>query len=335
MQYKILVYSTQTWKTRAAKHRRMAALMMTGGALTDVQFVTRLWTGGKPEIIDGRLTEAWFEKNISGPAKAQGFNHAIFHFSMEEGRRWRIDDGIRGSNYKEGDFFGESWVRSDENSVIKFKDGTKRDRYEKVIPHEIGHELKNQGLTTLEIHDYDYKGEINNLEGFYRDLTITKEQQVRSLYGRVADLLKKKLAITKPKLPLKDLQPLVRRKANEVIIDMEMLGHPVRITSGYRSAEEQQALYDRGRTKPGIVVTNAKPGESLHNYGVAVDFVFIKEGFKASNELWETLGAILERHGFEWGGRWKSFPDRPHGQLMLGHKLIDFKNNTVNWNKYV
>jgi len=41
--------------------------------------------------------------------------------------------------------------------------------------------------------------------------------------------------------------------------------------SGYRSIEEQQELYNQGRITDGKIVTNAKPYESFHNYGLAVD----------------------------------------------------------------
>ena len=178
---RILVVTTQSWSTRSQKHARIKKLM---GIVDSIE--TKLYTGRKPEIKDGRPTEEWFEKNISRDAKAKGFNHAIFHFSMEEGVRWGIDSGIRGSNYGDSDYFGESWVRSNEHSVVTFKDGTKRDRYEKTIPHEIGHELKRQGYTKREIHDYDFKNEINNLEGFYTNLVLNKV----SNKGRIADLTK-------------------------------------------------------------------------------------------------------------------------------------------------
>lgn len=56
----------------------------------------------------------------------------------------------------------------------------------------------------------------------------------------------------------------------------------VSITSGYRSFEEQAALFAQGRTRSEIInqvrkrgaggsVTDAPPGQSAHNYGLAVD----------------------------------------------------------------
>ena len=115
---------------------------------------------------------------------------------------------------------------------------------------------------------------------------------------------------------------------------MEALGHPVRIVEGYRSFKRQNELYAKGRTLPGVVVTNAKAGESFHNYGCAVDFVFVKEGYNASDVMWETLGQVGKTHGFEWGGDWKKFPDRPHFELTLGYSLQDFKEGRVDYEKF-
>lgn len=188
MHYKVLVYATEKWRTREQKHARVAKLMMAGGAFESVTFETVLWTGGKPKTNGDRIDFDWFETNLSIPAKVKGYNHAVFSFSMAEGRRWGIDSGVRGSNAKDQDYFGESWVRSDENSITRFKDGSKRDRYEKTLPHEIGHELKNQGLTPLLIHDFDYRDTINNIEQFYIQLKLGSEVPV--LKARIADLQK-------------------------------------------------------------------------------------------------------------------------------------------------
>lgn len=130
------------------------------------------------------------------------------------------------------------------------------------------------------------------------------------------------------------LQPLVERKAKVVIDEMALLGFPVRLVEGYRSIERQNELYAQGRTKPGQVVTNAKGGESFHNYGVAVDFVFRKEGYNAPKELWNTLGKVGKAQGFEWGGDWKGFVDLPHFEMKLGYTLKDFQKGIIDYTKY-
>jgi peptidoglycan L-alanyl-D-glutamate endopeptidase CwlK len=45
------------------------------------------------------------------------------------------------------------------------------------------------------------------------------------------------------------------------------------VLSGLRSYAQQAALFAQGRTKPGKIVTNARPGSSWHNYGLAIDVV--------------------------------------------------------------
>lgn len=45
-------------------------------------------------------------------------------------------------------------------------------------------------------------------------------------------------------------------------------------THGFRTVEEQDELYAQGRTKPGLKVTNARGGQSQHNFGLAIDFVY-------------------------------------------------------------
>src|SRR4030042_821329 len=98
MEYKVLVYATESWKNRAVKHRRIAKLMMAGGAFSKVTFHTVLYTGGKPKLDGDKIDGEYFEKTFSRPAKVKGYTHALFSFSMSEGRRWKIDSGVRGLN---------------------------------------------------------------------------------------------------------------------------------------------------------------------------------------------------------------------------------------------
>lgn len=89
--------------------------------------------------------------------------------------------------------------------------------------------------------------------------------------------------------------------------------------SGHRSYAEQTRLYEQGRTAPGPIVTNAKAGESAHNFGLAVDFcrdaVLDRKGLQPDwkPESYDLLGELCTKHGLTWGGHWKT-PDRPHVQ---------------------
>ncbi len=132
------------------------------------------------------------------------------------------------------------------------------------------------------------------------------------------------------------LKPRVRRIAEELIAACRKKGIEILITSTYRGNEEQNDLYAKGRTKPGPKVTNAKAGESLHNYGIAFDICPLVKGkpaWKAAN-LFRLAGKIGASLGLEWGGSWKSFPDLPHFQFTAGYKISDFQNNRIDWKKF-
>lgn len=104
-----------------------------------------------------------------------------------------------------------------------------------------------------------------------------------------------------------------------------------------RTFAEQDALYAQGRTKPGKKVTNAKGGQSYHNFSLAVDIVLLWDkdgngtfetpvwdtktdfdGDKISD--WSEVVAIFKRYGWEWGGDWR-FVDAPHFQKTFGKSV--------------
>ena len=112
------------------------------------------------------------------------------------------------------------------------------------------------------------------------------------------------------------LRPIASRFINEV---QKRLGHKLRITDGYRTFAEQDKLYAQGRTTAGNKVTNAKGGQSYHNYGLAFDTYFTENGkvtFKKA--ITSEVAKIGEELGLEWGGRWTSLKDMPHFQLTKG-----------------
>lgn len=114
-----------------------------------------------------------------------------------------------------------------------------------------------------------------------------------------------------PSTKIEDLVPAMQPMVRQFIEKAAQVGFNLRITASYRSNEEQAELYAQGRTKPGPIVTNAKPGQSLHNTRRAIDIVDRQKGYDLD---WEKLGRIGESCGLEWGGRWQSFKDRTHFQ---------------------
>lgn len=87
------------------------------------------------------------------------------------------------------------------------------------------------------------------------------------------------------------------------------------MVQGTRTFPEQQAIYDQGRSAPGPIVSNAKPGDSYHQYGLAFDVVptayLHLPDWNPSGELWAQIGAIGKNLGLYWGGDF-SHPDLPH-----------------------
>ena len=76
----------------------------------------------------------------------------------------------------------------------------------------------------------------------------------------------------------------------------------VLFTWGYRSIEQQNALYAIGRTKPGSIVTKARGGYSWHNYGLAADYAFVINGKVTWDGPWKTFGKIARQCGRSGAG---------------------------------
>lgn len=109
------------------------------------------------------------------------------------------------------------------------------------------------------------------------------------------------------------LHPAIRGMAQNFLDAAKARGIDLRITSGLRTFAEQQALYDQGRTKPGKIVTNAKPGQGFHNYGLAIDVIpFVNGKPDWNTTLWPEISTIGKSLGFSWGGDWEHFKDFPH-----------------------
>lgn len=111
------------------------------------------------------------------------------------------------------------------------------------------------------------------------------------------------------------LQPFVRPYARALFFKARIHGIEINIISGTRSFAEQDRLYAQGRTAPGFKVTNAKGGESLHNYGIAFDIgVFEGKNYLGRSPRYNQVGILGLEIGLKWGGVWKK-PDRPHFEL--------------------
>ena len=112
-----------------------------------------------------------------------------------------------------------------------------------------------------------------------------------------------------------------------------------KITAGVRTAEEQNKLYQKGRTAPGAKVTKVDGYRLKSNHqikfdglGYATDIGVIVNGeykgnwkdFHYYQDIYNTAKktGLLEKYGIEWGGNcWKTFKDAPHWQIKGADKV--------------
>ncbi|OWR27727.1 peptidase M15 [Saccharibacillus sp. O23] len=132
------------------------------------------------------------------------------------------------------------------------------------------------------------------------------------------------------------LHPDVRAAADRLVRQAADRGIDIAITSGFRSGEEQDRLYRQGRQDAGNIVTNARGGQSYHNYGLAIDFALRdgsdivwdmeRDGNGNGRSDWMEVVELAKALGFDWGGDWENFPDYPHLQMDFGHTLRQLRH---------
>ena len=146
---------------------------------------------------------------------------------------------------------------------------------------------------------------------------------------------------------IETLHPAVRQEVKNIYeneIVPALSGKAIcRFAYTLRTFAEQDALYAQGRTKLYDsngkklgVVTKAKGGQSIHNYGLALDIVLIKDtngdgSFdtaswedtidfdKDGKADWREIVNIFKKYNWVWGGDWTSFKDKPHFEKTFGH----------------
>jgi peptidoglycan L-alanyl-D-glutamate endopeptidase CwlK len=142
------------------------------------------------------------------------------------------------------------------------------------------------------------------------------------------------------------LHPKLRAEAHEIYKEIcsRLSGKVIcRFAHTLRTLAEQDALYAQGRTTAGGIVTYAKGGQSYHNYGLAIDIVFLID--KDGNGTYETaswdfkldvdndgtidfeeVDQVFKMYG--WVGLYKADGKRwdfPHFQKPSKYSVIDLK----------
>jgi len=98
----------------------------------------------------------------------------------------------------------------------------------------------------------------------------------------------------------------------------EQHGYDMALLEGYRSPARQDELASAGGH-----VTNARAFQSWHQYGLAADCAFLRDGKLVITEKdpwamrgYELYGQVAESLGMTWGGRWKMM-DFGHIELRM------------------
>ena len=117
---------------------------------------------------------------------------------------------------------------------------------------------------------------------------------------------------------LSKVKPELAEKCRQIIELAKAEKYTLLVTNGFRSVEEQNKLYAIGRRgiKGEKKVTNAKGGQSNHNFKEAVDFAFIINGEISWDEkLYQNIGRWAKIVGLKWGRNFKAITDKPHVEL--------------------
>ena len=165
------------------------------------------------------------------------------------------------------------------------------------------------------------------------------EPSTRAVNTQVADLLQGEQLVPPPPLPpavfttaeAAQARPLLATASRDwAMLDAdytqrlltvfrimkERHGYDMAILEGWRSAARQDALAALG---PGV--TNARAYQSWHQYGLAADCAFVRDGRLVISERdpwalrgYQLYGQVAESVGLTWGGRWKMM-DLGHTEL--------------------
>jgi peptidoglycan L-alanyl-D-glutamate endopeptidase CwlK len=98
----------------------------------------------------------------------------------------------------------------------------------------------------------------------------------------------------------------------------EQHGYELVLLEGYRSPERQNSL------SANLNTTRAKGYQSYHQFGLAADIAFKRNGKVVISERdpwamrgYELYGQVAESVGLTWGGRWKSIKDYGHTEYRM------------------
>lgn len=189
-----------------------------------------------------------------------------------------------------------------------------------------------KAVINFQSSNFDDKGHSLTPDGIVGFATWRSLVESENLPKTVATVPPDKVTIRR----IKKIHPSLQEELGEIYDEIRNRGVGVRFAQVLRTFEEQDALYAKGRTVPGKIVTNARGGQSYHNYGLAVDIVLLTTGGGVSwnRELdldgdhvkdWDEIVFVFKHYGWKWGGDWRSFKDYPHFQKTFNRSTAELK----------
>lgn len=127
------------------------------------------------------------------------------------------------------------------------------------------------------------------------------------------------------------IQDVFRNFLLEIKIEAAKYGCEYKFICGTRTIAEQNALYAKGRTAPGSVVTKVRGGYSRHNFGIAADGAVFKDGKyldssdpSLATKIHKIAGRIAKKYNLKWGGDWR-WKDYPHFEYNVGLSMSQLR----------
>lgn len=132
----------------------------------------------------------------------------------------------------------------------------------------------------------------------------------------------RKFATESSRDPL-DLHPQTRDKLLALLVALAPLGIAFKMLDTARSPDVQNALYTKGRTTTGSIVTYARADDTYHTKRRAFDIALLLPQTRSLDwtwmespnalAIWEKVAEYAEAVGLTWGGRWTGKKqDKPH-----------------------
>ncbi len=174
----------------------------------------------------------------------------------------------------------------------------------------------------------------------WQDIGSFDHRQHHTTNEQIAALLKGEQLVPPPALPpamfttkeVEMLRPMIRTASREwVLLDEDFRqrllvvfkimkdthGYDMVLLEGYRSPERQARLAALGGH-----VTQAGAFRSYHQYGLAADCAFLRDGKIVISERdpwamkgYELYGQVARSVGLTWGGAWRTLKDYGHTEL--------------------